>query len=72
LDEELRNLKAAGSLGNVLLPQELYEFVRRKIAGGEFSSPTDLLTAAMPSLRAARGKSPRAEIWNPDRFLVFG
>jgi hypothetical protein len=72
LDEELRNLRAAGSLGNVLLPQELYEFVRSKIASGEFSSPTDLLTAAMPSLRAERGKSPRAEIWNPDRCLVFG
>jgi hypothetical protein len=72
LNEELRNLRATGSLGNVLLPQELYEFVRRKIASGEFSSAAQLLAAAMPSLRAERGKSPRAEIWNPDRILVFG
>jgi hypothetical protein len=72
LNEELRNLRAAGSLGNVLLPQELYEFVIRKLASGEFSSPAALLAAAMPSLRAERGKPPRAEIWNPDRFVVFG
>jgi hypothetical protein len=72
LNEELRNLRAAGSLGNVLLPQELYEFVRHKIASGEFGSAAELLTAAMPSSRAERGKSPRAEIWNPDRFVVFG
>ena len=72
VNEELRHFRAAGSLGNVLVPQELYEFVRSKIASGEFSSPTDLLTAAMPSLRAERGKSPRAEIWNPDRFVIFG
>ena len=72
VNKELRHFRAGGSLGNVLVPQELYEFVRSKIASGEFSSPTDLLTAAMPSLRAERGKSPRAEIWNPDRCLVFG
>jgi hypothetical protein len=43
-----------------------------KIANGEFASPAELLAAAMPSLRAERGKSPRAEIWNPDRFVIFG
>jgi hypothetical protein len=72
LDKELRNLRGAGSLGNLLVPQELYEFVRRKIASGEFRSPTELLAAAMPSLRAERGKPQRAEMWNPDRIVVFG
>jgi len=72
VNEELSQFRAAGSLGNVLVPQELYEFGRSKIASGEFSSPTDLLTAAMPSLRAERGKPPRAEFWNPSRFVIFG
>lgn len=70
--EELRQFRDGGSLGNVLVPQELYEFVRSKIASGEFTSPTDLLTAAMPSLRRERRKPPRAEFWNPSRFVIFG
>ena len=72
VNEELGHFRAAGSLGNVLVPQELYEFVRSKIANGEFTSLAELLAAAMPALRAERGKSPRAEIWNPNRCLVFG
>ena len=69
---EMSQLRAAGQMGNVLLPQELYGFVKKKIETGEFSSPTDVLTAAMPFLRAQRGKSLRAELFGPYRFVLFG
>lgn len=60
-NEELSALKEAGAIGNLGLPKESYEFVREKVRSGEFTSPTEVLLAAMDSLRAERGKSPRAD-----------
>jgi hypothetical protein len=72
LHQEISELTTAATLGNLLVPQELHEFVKRKVELGEFSSPTDLLTAAMPFLRAQQGRSLRAEILDEDRYVLFG
>ena len=47
----MRALRAEGRLGNLLLPQELWEFIGSEIASGQFNTPTDVVCAAMPYLR---------------------
>lgn len=58
---ELSAAKANRRLGNLILPVEIYSFIRRKIQGSTFASPTEVLEAALPSLNAHRGESPRAD-----------
>ena len=65
--KELADLTATGKVGNLLLPQELHEFVKCKVETGEFGSPTEFLSAAMPFLRARQGNSARAEIFDEYR-----
>ena len=48
-----RELEAAGKLGNLLLPHELYDFIKEEIDTGKFSTPTEVVCAAMPYLRPA-------------------
>lgn len=72
LHQETSELIKAATLGNLLVPQELHEFVKRKVESGEFTSPTDLLAAAMPFLRAQQGRSLRAEVLDEERYVLFG
>jgi len=72
LNLEMSQLVANGALGNLVLPQELYEFVKGKVETGEFASPTEVLTAAMPFLRDHRGQSPRGEFIIEHRYVLFG
>jgi hypothetical protein len=72
LHQDISERMTAATLGNLLVPQELHEFVKRKVESGEFASPTDLLTAAMPFLRAQRGKSLRAGFHDEERYVLFG
>ncbi len=53
-EEEITELRAAGEVGNVILPEELYEFVRSKIEAGAFDSPSGVVIASIPFLRAER------------------
>ena len=63
---EAAQLRADGRLGNLIVPEEVYEFVKSKMESGDFESATAVLVAAIPFLRAERGKPPRAEIvWPP-------
>ena len=57
----IQDLKAKDQIGNLLLPVELYEFVKAKIASQEFFSPTEVVLAAMPFLRAWRAQQIRHE-----------
>jgi hypothetical protein len=43
LNEELSQLRKAGILGNVVLPESLYQLVERKLASGKFREPMDLV-----------------------------
>ena len=43
LNEELCQLRTAGILGNVVLPESLYHLVERKLASGKFREPMDLV-----------------------------
>ena len=72
LNREMSQLMAAGRLGNLLLPQEVYGFVKQKVESGEFASASEVLSAAMPFLRAQRGTWPRAEFVTEDRYVLFG
>jgi hypothetical protein len=45
-------LRAAGQLGNLLLPKKLYEFIGAEITNGHSSTPSDVVVAAMPYLKA--------------------
>jgi hypothetical protein len=58
---ELSEARADRKLGNLIVPPEIYAFVRRQIEGGTFASPTQVLEAAMPSLLAHRHEPPRAD-----------
>jgi hypothetical protein len=62
---ELSKLRASGAIGNLILPEAEYNFVARKIESGDFASPTEVLAAAMPFLRAERGKPKRADFLAP-------
>lgn len=57
---ELRKLTAAGTIGNLLLPQELHEFVRERMALGDCKTPTDVVCAAVPYLRKEREESQKS------------
>jgi hypothetical protein len=61
LEREVSEARANGKLGNLFVPANIYMFVRRKIEGGTFASPTEVLEAALPCLLAHRGESPRAD-----------
>jgi hypothetical protein len=50
--QRIRELRATGQLGNLLLPKELYEFIGAEIASGRSNTPTDVVVAAMPYLKA--------------------
>lgn len=65
VNEEVSQYRAAGALGNLLLPEELWQFVKLKIEAGAFASPAEVLTAAMPFLRTERGKPRRAGFVDP-------
>ena len=54
--QKIQALEAEGKIGNLLLPVELYEFVKAKTASREFYSPTELVLAAMPYLRTWRSR----------------
>ena len=62
---ELSELRASGAIGNLILPEAESKFVARKIESGDFASPTEVLAAAMPFLRAERGKPKRADFLAP-------
>lgn len=47
----IRELQAQGQVGNLLLPEELYEFVVERIASGAYETPSALVHAAIPLLR---------------------
>jgi Arc/MetJ-type ribon-helix-helix transcriptional regulator len=63
--ERIRELRAKGKLGNLLLPKELYEFVLERIDSGECKTPADVVCAAMPALRREREKEKRARLRKP-------
>jgi hypothetical protein len=65
LNRELSEARANGKLGNLIVPANIYAFVCRKIEGGTFASPTEVLEAAMPSLFAHRHEPPRADFAEP-------
>ena len=48
----MQDLEKEGLLGNLLLPEELYEFVVAKIRAGVHANPTDVIIAALPFLRS--------------------
>ena len=50
--QKLLRLEEEGKLGNLRLPEELYEFISKKIRDGVHASPTDVVVAALPYLRA--------------------
>jgi hypothetical protein len=52
--KEVQKLTAAGRIGNLLLPKELYEFVSERIASGDCKTPTEVVCAPMPYLRRSR------------------
>jgi Arc/MetJ-type ribon-helix-helix transcriptional regulator len=57
VEERLERIQQAKT-GNLLLPVELYTFINDQIASGAYRNPTEVVCAAMPSLRrwlAARG-----------------
>jgi hypothetical protein len=58
---EVSEARANRKLGNLIVPPEIYAFVRRKIEGGTFASPTEVLEAAIPSLLAHSHEPPRAD-----------
>lgn len=58
--QRIQDLTAKGQIGNLLLPVELYEFVKAKVASQEVSSPTEVVLAAMPFLRTWRSQQIRA------------
>jgi hypothetical protein len=57
--ERLDQLQAEGKVGNLLLPKELYEFVKERIAAGACNTPTEIVCAAVPYLRREREKSKK-------------
>jgi Arc/MetJ-type ribon-helix-helix transcriptional regulator len=57
--ERLNQLQAEGKVGNLLLPKELYEFVKERIASGACATPTEVVCAAMPYLRQEREESTK-------------
>jgi Arc/MetJ-type ribon-helix-helix transcriptional regulator len=58
--EQLDQLQAEGKVGNLLLPEELYEFVQERIAAGGCNTPTEVVCAAVPYLRREREESKKA------------
>lgn len=50
----IRKLEAEGKVGNLSLPKELYGFVKERISAKVFSTPTEVVCAAMPYLREYR------------------
>jgi Arc/MetJ-type ribon-helix-helix transcriptional regulator len=52
--ERLHQLQAEGKVGNLLLPKELYEFVKERIASGDYATPTEVVCAAVAHLRQER------------------
>ena len=54
--EKLRELERAGKMGNLSLPEELYNFVVMKIRSGIHKNPTEVVIAALPFLRSAATK----------------
>jgi hypothetical protein len=57
--EEISDRRHAGEIGELILPIELYNFVRSSIESGVASSIGDLFGNALPLLRAERGRSAR-------------
>ena len=57
--ERLDQLQAEGKVGNLLLPKELYEFIKERIASGACKTPTEVVCAAVPYLRQERPKSKK-------------
>jgi Arc/MetJ-type ribon-helix-helix transcriptional regulator len=57
--ERLDQLQAAGKVGNLLLPRELYEFVKERIAAGDCNTPTEVVCAAVPYLRREHEESKK-------------
>ena len=55
--ERLNQLQTEGKVGNLLLPRELYEFVKERIASGDCTTPTDVVCAAVTHLRQEREES---------------
>ena len=55
-----RELEEAGQIGNLSLPEELYNFVVTKIQDGTHKTPTEVVMAALPYLRAENEKRQRS------------
>lgn len=51
LDAELSQLRTSGVLGNVVLPESIYAFVKRKLESGEFKTPMEIVFAVNPGSR---------------------
>jgi hypothetical protein len=51
--------RAAGEIGNFILPIELYDFVRSSLESGKASSVAEIFTNALPFLIAERGNLSR-------------
>ena len=54
--KEINELTEQGKIGNLLLPKELYDFVKERISSGDSETPTDVICAALPFLRAERAR----------------
>jgi hypothetical protein len=48
--QQVDELQRTGQLGNLLLPKELYAFMRDEIAAGKFNNPSEMICAVMPFL----------------------
>lgn len=55
--KEIEELSKDGKIGNLLLPKELYAFMNERIASGDCKTPTEVICAALPYLRAERTRS---------------
>jgi hypothetical protein len=57
--KRIRELTVEGKIGNLMLPEELYNFVKERMASGECQTPTHVVVAAMPHLRRSRQEERR-------------
>jgi hypothetical protein len=57
--KRIRELTVEGNIGNLMLPEELYDFVKERMASGECQTPTDVVVAAMLHLRRSRQEERR-------------
>ena len=60
--KEIHELQEDGRIGNLLLPEELYAFVKERITSGDGTTPTDVVGTALSYLRAERDANMTQDI----------